>query len=130
VSERLRILVVEDNPTYAEFVAGTLRTAGHEVHLATHGALARDHARAHILDAVVLDLGLPDESGYDVAKGLREVLPATAIIILLTAELYPQRDIADAVGIDMVISKPVEAELVTGLVDLVRSRRALRLQTE
>jgi DNA-binding response OmpR family regulator len=129
MSEQLNILVVEDDGVYADFVASTLRVAGHEVSIATDGATARRHVEAERADAVVLDLGLPDESGYDLARDLRaQLVPATTVIILLTANLYPERDLADAVGIDMVLTKPVEADLVHGMVDFIRSRRARRLE--
>jgi DNA-binding response OmpR family regulator len=97
------------------------------VHDVTSGAAARDHVTRSKPDAVILDLVLPDESGYDTAKALRQVLPSTAVIILLTADLYPERDLADAVGIDIVLTKPVEPALVIGMVELVRSRRRRKL---
>ncbi len=125
----LKILVVEDDAVYAEFVEMSLRGAGHEVTLATTGADARTHARSSAPDAVVLDLTLPDESGYDIARALRGgLLPPESIIILLTATMYPERDTAEAVGIDIVLTKPVEASLVTGMVDLIRARRRSRLR--
>ncbi|KAB2902069.1 MAG: response regulator [Kofleriaceae bacterium] len=129
MDERLTILVIEDDPVYAEFVADTLRASGHTVSVAVTGAAARELARRVRVDAVMLDLGLPDESGYELARALRhQHLPASAIIILLTASLYPQRDLADAVGIDMVLTKPVEAAVVGGIVDLIRSRRRSKLE--
>lgn len=130
MDERLKILVVEDDPVYAQFVAGTLRDAGHQAEIATTGAQARERARAMMPDAVVLDLGLPDESGYDIARALRrDALLPTSIIILLTADLYPLRDLAEAVGIDIVLTKPVEPALVTGMVPLMRERRQRRIQS-
>jgi DNA-binding response OmpR family regulator len=122
VDERLRILVVEDDPVYAEFITMVLRGAGHEVAEATTGAAARGHVVAHTPDAVILDLGLPDESGYELARALRARL-AGAVIILLTADLFPHLDRAESVGIDIVLSKPVEADLVTGMIDHIRARR-------
>ena len=127
MDERLEILVIEDDPVYAEFVAGTLREAGHEVYDAASGAAARDRITTSKPDAVILDLVLPDESGYDTARALRRVLPSTSVIILLTADLYPERDLADAVGIDIVLTKPVEPALVIGMVELVRARRRRKL---
>lgn len=127
VDERLTILVVEDDPVYAQFVAGTLSEAGHQVEIVTTGAKARERALAMQPDAVILDLGLPDESGFDIARALRSgSLPDTSIIILLTAELYPERDVADAVGIDIVLTKPVDPALVIGMVPLMRERRHRR----
>ena len=129
MSEHLNILVVEDDGVYADFVAATLRTAGHEVFIAVDAAGARKHVELVQTDAVVLDLGLPDESGYDLARDLRShLVPARTVIILLTANLYPERDLASAVGIDMVLTKPVEADLVHGMVDFIRSRRSRRFE--
>jgi DNA-binding response OmpR family regulator len=128
VDERLSILVVEDDPVYAEFITMVLRGAGHDVAEATTGAQAREVIRARTPDAVVLDLGLPDESGYDLGRALRELLPA-AVIILLTADLFPQLDRAEEVGIDIVLSKPVEADLVTGMIDHIRARRRRRVSS-
>jgi DNA-binding response OmpR family regulator len=123
----MNILVVEDDPVYASFVADTLRTAGHHVLIAKDGASARAQVNL-VPDAVILDLNLPDESGYDLARSLRRNLPATSIVILLTAELNPHRDTAEAVGIDIVLTKPVEEALVTGIVDHMRAHRERRLR--
>lgn len=129
VEDRLHILVVEDDPVYAHFISSTLRAAGHDIIIAFDGAQAREQVRTGKPDAVILDLGLPDESGYDTARALRRgLLDDTAVIILLTANQYPERDMAEAVGIDMVLSKPVEPTLVTGMIDHVRARRQRRQQ--
>src|SRR6185503_11588818 len=105
--------------------------AGHHVALARDGASALEQARALAPDAVILDLRLPDGSGYDVAAALRrDALKPASVIIVLTASLFPSLDDAAAVGVDLVLSKPTDAELVIGLVDHVRERRQLRLQTK
>src|SRR3954463_12334787 len=126
--ERLKILVVEDDPVYASFITEALRTAGHDVTLAMDGAAARAQNVAAV-DAVVLDLRLPDESGYDIARALRLSLPNRSVIVLLTAELNPQRDAAQAIGIDIVLTKPIEEELVTRIIDHVRTQRERRLRS-
>ena len=129
VDDALTILVVDDDPVYAEFVASTLRAAGHDLAIAYDGASAREQARRERPHAVILDLMLPDESGYDVARGLRAgVLDDAAVIILLTASTTPQLDMAEAVGIDIVLGKPVEPALVSAMIDHVRQRRQRRLQ--
>jgi DNA-binding response OmpR family regulator len=129
VEEALTILVVEDDPVYAHFLSGTLRDAGHDVDHVISGAAASKHCSSQRPDVVMLDLGLPDGNGYDIALALRKVLPPTSIIIVLTASLHPERDLADAVGIDMVLTKPIEPTLVAGMIELVRSRRQRRLST-
>lgn len=128
VEDRLTILVVEDDPVYAEFVATTLRAVGHQVEHVSTATDAGDHVRTRLPDVVMLDLVLPDATGYDIAREIRGALTPSSVIILLTADLYPQRDLAEAVGIDMVLTKPVEPRLVTGMIDLVRRRRRLKLR--
>jgi CheY-like chemotaxis protein len=129
--EVLNVLVVEDDPIYGHFIVSTLRDAGHQVTLANDGARALEEARALAPDAVILDLRLPDGSGYDVASALRrDVLGPASVIIVLTASRYPSLDDAAAVGVDLVLSKPTDAALVIGLVEHVRERRQLRLQTK
>jgi DNA-binding response OmpR family regulator len=126
VDEALTILVVEDDPIYADFLSRTLRDCGHDVDHVTSGAAAERHCAGQRPDVVMLDLRLPDRSGYDIALALRKLLSPTSIIIVLTAELHPERDRADAVGIDMVLTKPIEARLVAGMIELVRARRQRR----
>ena len=127
VDSPLTILVVEDDPVYAQFVASTLHDAGHQVHSVATGAAAREEARRVTPDAVVLDVGLPDGSGYDVARQLRSELPERSVIIILTADQFPELDLAQSFGVDLVLTKPVEAQLVSGIVDHVRARRQRRL---
>jgi DNA-binding response OmpR family regulator len=127
VEEPLAILVVEDDPVYAQFIGGALRDAGHDVDIVATGAKAREKAASINPDAIMLDLSLPDEDGYDLARALRKSLPPASIIIVLTANLHPQHDLADAVGIDLVLTKPVEPAVVIGIVDLVRDRRRRKL---
>lgn len=123
----LNILVIEDDPVYSEFLVDALVAAGHVVNVAATAANARSQAEAHRPDVVMLDLTLPDGNGYELAQSLRgSLLPASSTIIMLTAQLHPQRDMAEAVGIDMILSKPVEAHAVIGVVDLVHLRRNRR----
>ncbi|HTL38929.1 MAG TPA: response regulator [Kofleriaceae bacterium] len=126
--EPLSILVVEDDAIYAQFVADTLREAGHDVDIVATSEQARDKVRSRAPDAVMLDLHLPDGNGYDIARTLRGMLPNEAVIIMLTATQFPELDLADAVGVDLVLTKPVEVKLVTDIVDHVRTRRQRKLQ--
>src|SRR5439155_23063013 len=63
-----RVLVVDDNWDAAESTAFLLRVAGHEVHVAHDGGSALKAVRDFRPDIVLLDIGLPVLSGYDVAR--------------------------------------------------------------
>ena len=81
----LRLLIVDDNLDAAETLGMYLGAAGHEIHLAFDGREALARAAQIRPDACLLDVGLPDMSGYDLARQLR-ALPETrgAAIIAIT----------------------------------------------
>jgi PAS domain S-box-containing protein len=68
---RRAILVVDDNVDSANSMAMLLRMGGHEVEVAHDGPTALDRVSAHIPDVILLDIGLPGMSGYQVAKQVR-----------------------------------------------------------
>jgi DNA-binding response OmpR family regulator len=127
---RVRILLIEDNPSLHANLTEQLEQAGHEVDLAVDGqsglrlALAGDH------DVVVLDLGLPRLDGIEVCRRLRAQRGAGPLVLMLTA-----RDTLDdklegfAVGADDYLVKPFEgAELLVRLNAL--SRRTTRVERD
>lgn len=124
----MRILVVDDNVDLAEAIADRLQTDAHSVSLAHDALTALNQAREHAVDAVVLDLCLPDGNGYDVARELRaRVLPHEAIIILLTGASFLRFDMASAVGVDIVVRKPLDLANLPQLIAFVRERRHRQL---
>lgn len=80
-SRRLRVLVVDDNRDAAESLAVILD--GHEVRCAFDGEEALSIAQEFHADAVILDVGLPGMSGYELAQRLRR-LPGTARAVMAT----------------------------------------------
>jgi hypothetical protein len=71
--ERCRVLVVDDNVDAADSLATLLRMAGHEVDVAHDGSGAIASAARATPDVILLDIGLPGMSGYEVAERLRAV---------------------------------------------------------
>ncbi|HEY4592582.1 MAG TPA: ATP-binding protein [Thermoanaerobaculia bacterium] len=68
----LRLLLVEDNEPTLQVMADLLELAGHDVKPAANVRAARELAAGHTFDLVVSDLGLPDGSGFDLMRELRE----------------------------------------------------------
>jgi two-component system phosphate regulon response regulator PhoB len=125
-----RVLIIEDEPDVARLVEFNLRAAGFEVDRAgTAGdGLALLHSTPP--DVVVLDLMLPDQSGYEVCKAIRAE-PATADIgvLMLTARGESEdRILGLEVGADDYVVKPfVVREVVlrvTALANRIAERRA------
>jgi HAMP domain-containing protein/CheY-like chemotaxis protein len=70
------LMVVEDDPTFAEVIAERARSEGWKVLIATHGAAALSMARSFLPTAITLDVRLPDMSGWTVLDHLKHD-PAT-----------------------------------------------------
>jgi hypothetical protein len=67
-----RVLVVDDNADSADSIAAILETSGHEVQVAHSAQQALEMAVEYQPDIMLLDIGLPDMDGYEVAKHLRQ----------------------------------------------------------
>jgi signal transduction histidine kinase len=111
-----RLLIVEDNPDIADTTATMLAIAGHTVRCARDGAQAITEAQSFSPEVVLLDVGLPELDGYQVARHLRQ-LPQTrhALIIGLTGYGMPaDRQRGREAGFDHHLLKPADpAELRT-----------------
>lgn len=66
-----RVLVVDDNLDSVHSTAVLIRAMGHEVQFAINGIAAIDAARSFRPDVILLDIGLPDFNGYDIARSLK-----------------------------------------------------------
>jgi CheY-like chemotaxis protein len=125
-SRRLRVLIAEDNPDSALSLSMLLDLYGHAVELAADGAAALEKAASFTPDVVLLDIGLPVLSGYDVARQLAASVDKKPWLIALTgygdAE-HKQRCIE--AGIDLHLLKPADLDYLRIL--LLQRRQALGL---
>jgi len=116
-SDALRVLVVDDNVDAAETLGALLGMCGHEVALAHDGAGALAQAGSFLPHVVFLDIGLPDQSGFEVALAMRRIaVVEDAMLVALTgwgAEQDRQRS-TDA-GFDAHLTKPADFDSVDSL---------------
>ncbi|HEY0799427.1 MAG TPA: ATP-binding protein, partial [Steroidobacteraceae bacterium] len=105
-----RVLVVEDNREIRESTCELLGMEGFEVTSASTGHEALEIALAFVPTAVLLDVGLPDLSGYEVARRFREMPQfASTLLVALTGYDTPEaRALSAAAGFDHHICKPVD----------------------
>lgn len=114
---KLRILLIDDNADVSESLALLLQLEGHEVDTADCGLTGIEKAQAFRPQVVLLDIGLPDISGYEVARRLRE-LPETRQTLLVAISGYGQaKDLeqSKSAGFDRHLLKPVDPSHLSDL---------------
>jgi DNA-binding response OmpR family regulator len=117
-----RVLVVEDDEDIAQALQRSLRMEGYEVRAAADGNAALEHGRTFAPDLVILDLGLPELDGIEVAKRLRDGADVPILILTARDALESRVEGLDA-GADDYLVKPFERqELLARMRALLRRR--------
>ena len=119
----LRILLVEDDATVAEVIAGLLRVRGHEVVHVLHGLGALSEIATDGFDVGLLDLDLPALDGTAIARQLRTMgyeLPLVAVTA--RSDAYAETQVL-AAGFDGFLRKPVTGDLLVAAIAQARAKR-------
>jgi two-component system, OmpR family, response regulator len=117
----INVLVVDDEAVLAEMVSMALRYEGWNIATAGDGAAALESARTQRPDVVVLDVMLPDMSGLDVLRKLREENPQLPVLLLTAKDAVEDRIAGLTAGGDDYVTKPFSLEEV-----VLRLRALLR----
>jgi two-component system, OmpR family, response regulator len=117
----ISVLVVDDEPVLAELVSMALRYEGWEIATAGDGAAAIASAKESPPDVVVLDVMLPDMSGLEVLRKLRERIPHLPLLLLTAKDSVEDRIAGLTAGGDDYVTKPFSHEEV-----VLRLRALLR----
>ncbi|HWZ74344.1 MAG TPA: response regulator transcription factor [Casimicrobiaceae bacterium] len=119
-----RILIVEDDATVREMLAEYLGTHGYEVALADHGTAMRETLEKCLPDVVLLDVNLPGEDGFTLARFLRERYDVGIIMVTGSAEVA-DRVAGLEVGADDYVVKPFDLrELRARVKSVIRRMQA------
>ncbi|MYM74438.1 response regulator [Duganella sp. FT134W] len=121
-----RILLVEDDPRLAEMLTEYLGQSGFRVLHAPTGRIAMDHIAASEIDAVILDLMLPDMDGLDVCRQLRATSDVPVLMLTARGDAI-DRIVGLEIGADDYLPKPFEPrELLARLRAILRRRVDVR----
>jgi PAS domain S-box-containing protein len=121
----LRVMVVDDNADAAQMLAALLEVQGHAVSVEYDAAGALARARRERPDVMLLDIGLPDMDGYELARRLR-AQPETAGATLVALTGYGQhqdRQDAERAGFDHYLVKPADLNQVNEVLAHAQTRR-------
>lgn len=117
----MRVLLVEDDDTLRESATAYLRASGFAVDPAASGKMARELAAVSPYDAVILDVGLPDDDGFALCTALRRRSPAPRVLMATARDAVEDRIAGLDLGADDYLVKPYAlGELVARVRALLR----------
>jgi PAS domain S-box-containing protein len=111
-----RILLVDDDPAVRQTLAALLRASGQDVLEADGGAAALRRLEATSVDLVITDLGMPDVTGWDVARAVKARHPDLPIVLLTGWGDQVGAEAPADVLVDRVLTKPVPRHTVLAVI--------------
>jgi CheY-like chemotaxis protein len=105
-----RVLVVDDNRDIVDSLADVLRLLGHEARTASNGLKALEIAESWLPELIVMDVGMPGLTGYEVAKRVRAAAWGSSPLLVALTGWSRDEDRAHALecGFDSVETKPLD----------------------
>ncbi len=118
----LRVLIVDDNVDAAQLLALFVQALGHEVAMEHHAQAALELAERFEPHVCLLDIGLPDLDGFELARRLRRTMP-DAVLVAVTGYGQPQ-DVRSALeaGYEHHFVKPVDKQQLIGVLEAAANR--------
>src|SRR5205809_241910 len=118
---KMRILLVEDEPGLVLTLTDRFRSEGFEVDVATDGKAGFEKALSNDHDLIVLDVMLPKKNGYDVCRDLRQKGIETPVLMLTAKGETIDKVLGLKLGADDYLTKPFEViELLARIEALLR----------
>ncbi|WP_186425367.1 two-component system response regulator CreB [Cupriavidus metallidurans] len=115
------VLVVEDESAIADTILYALRTEGMQVETCTLGSEALDRVRSRRPDLVILDVGLPDISGFEVCRSMR-TFSDVPVIFLTARHEEIDRIVGLEIGADDYVVKPFSPRELAARVRVILRR--------
>jgi DNA-binding response OmpR family regulator len=119
---RGRLLLVEDEPSLVLTLVDRLQSEGYDVETATDGDAGFERGLEGSFDLILLDVGLPGRSGFDVLRDLRQKRVETAILMLTARGQVVDRVVGLKLGADDYLPKPFDMMELLARVEAVLRR--------
>ena len=120
--ENLKVLVVDDEPNIRDLLSASLRFQGHQVLTAANGNEAINKIVDNQPDVVLLDVMLPDISGFGVTKKIRSLGIETPILFLTARDDTEDKVTGLTVGGDDYVTKPFSLDEIIARISAIMRR--------
>ncbi|KPJ54553.1 MAG: hypothetical protein AMJ37_00420 [Dehalococcoidia bacterium DG_18] len=110
---KAKILLVDDDPEVSEVLELMLDQIGSEVTVVSQGQEAITRFEQGEYDLVITDLGMPDISGWEVAKAVKQKSPGTPVVLITGWGVQLDSEQRNKSGVDGVIAKPFSKQVLT-----------------
>jgi two-component system CheB/CheR fusion protein len=117
-----RILLADDDRDSTEAMALLLQAKGHEVRAVHNGPAALESAKEFKPDVAILDIGLPEMDGYELARQLAELVPGVTLIALSGWRIDPNNSRMREAGFRFHFTKPLAPDKLNSLLAELRPR--------
>ena len=118
----MRLLIIEDDETLRETLAKQLRTEGFAIEEAADGREGQYQAIEFPIDLAIIDLGLPEISGIDIIRALRDAGKTYPVLILTARDRWQDKVDGLSAGADDYVVKPFHFEEVNARVSALLRR--------
>lgn len=122
---KLKIIVIEDHEALREITVSALAAAGHSVIGLDCAEALTDLTDVSPADLLIVDLNLPGESGFSLARRMREGQPDIGIIMVTARNQLEDKVKGYGSGADIYLTKPTSLEELTGAVQSLARRLKL-----
>lgn len=123
IQQRLRVLLVDDEPEFLDILSARLSARGLEVETARSGQEAIDRVRTAAFDAVLLDLAMPGMDGLETLRHIVELDPASQVVILTGHATLEKGMEAIAFGAMDMLEKPVPIAVLMDKIEEAAKRK-------
>ncbi|MEM1327615.1 MAG: response regulator transcription factor [Bacteroidota bacterium] len=117
-----RILLIEDNPNFGYILKEYLSLYDFEVTLATSGEAGLEELNKSVFDLCLLDIMLPGQDGFTIAKEIQRIVPDLPFIFLTAKALKIDKLKGFRLGCDDYIVKPIDEELLVARIHAILKR--------
>jgi two-component system response regulator PilR (NtrC family) len=125
-----KLLIVDDEPGMRQLLSIVFGREGHEVRMAENGRRALEVLREQPADLIVSDVKMPDMSGIELLRAVREFLPDVAIVMMTAFATVDTAREAFKLGADDFITKPFDIDELKLIVAKALERLKLKQEVE